>query len=187
MRVLVACKRGTSNPPRNRHGHCLCGPCTEFNRARSRRNNKNPAKLAWKAANKDKMTAYAKDWAERNPEQRRAIVENWRARNPDKVAAMSAKAGARWSKENSGKRNAITRKRQAAKLQRTPKWADLQAIQSVYVEAAALTRATGIPHEVDHILPLQGETVSGLHVASNLQIIPRSTNRAKRNSVTESA
>ena len=38
-------------------------------------------------------------------------------------------------------------------------------------------------NEVDHIIPLQGQFVSGLHVPENLRVIPRSINRSKRNKV----
>lgn len=184
---MSACKRGTENPPRDRWGHCLCEPCTEFNRARWRlqNNNPSPARLTWKATNKDRMNAYSREWIKRNPEKRKAIVEDWRSRNPDKVAAMSNRAGAKWSKTNKGKRNALTRKRMAAKMRRTPAWASLSAIKAFYIEAAAISERTGIPHEVDHVIPLQGKNVSGLHVESNLQIIPRSVNRAKQNILRE--
>lgn len=72
-------------------------------------------------------------------------------------------------------------KRRAAKIQRTPPWADLDAMRAVYDEAARLSRESGILHNVDHIVPLQGKTVSGLHVANNLQILTASENSRKRN------
>lgn len=71
--------------------------------------------------------------------------------------------------------------RRSAKLQRTPPWADLDAILLVYNKAAKLTRETGIPHHVDHVIPLRGKTVSGLHVAQNLQILRRDENLTKSN------
>lgn len=74
-----------------------------------------------------------------------------------------------------------TNKRRAAKLHRTPPWADEAAIHAVYAEAQRITRDTGIPHHVDHIVPLQGKTVSGLHVHTNLQILTGSENSKKRN------
>lgn len=72
-------------------------------------------------------------------------------------------------------------KRRAAKLQRTPAWADLDAIRAVYLEAQRRTRETGIQHHVDHEIPLQGRLVSGLHVHNNLQILTGSENSKKRN------
>lgn len=63
----------------------------------------------------------------------------------------------------------------------TPKWANRSAIKDVYSEAIKKTKQTGIRHEVDHIIPLRGKNVNGLHVAENLQVIPASINRKKSN------
>lgn len=71
--------------------------------------------------------------------------------------------------------------RLAAQLQRTPQWADLKAIESFYIEARRLTAETGIEHHVDHIIPLRGRNVSGLHVETNLQVIPAEVNKRKSN------
>jgi hypothetical protein len=71
--------------------------------------------------------------------------------------------------------------RHAAKLERTPKWADTEAISKIYEKARLLTKETGVAHEVDHIIPLRGELVSGLHVESNLQVITADENRRKNN------
>jgi len=73
------------------------------------------------------------------------------------------------------------RKREAKKLQRTPSWANMEAIRAFYDEAARLTTETGIVHHVDHKYPLQGKLVSGLHVETNLQILTGSENSRKRN------
>jgi hypothetical protein len=72
-------------------------------------------------------------------------------------------------------------KRRTARLNRTPHWADMKAIRAVYAEAQRLTRETGIAHHVDHIIPLQGELVSGLHVPNNLQLLTASENSKKHN------
>jgi 3-keto-L-gulonate-6-phosphate decarboxylase len=73
------------------------------------------------------------------------------------------------------------RTRQANILKRTPSWADLEAIKALYVKARALTIATGIKHHVDHILPLKGKTVSGLHTHQNMQVITAAENLKKYN------
>ena len=76
-------------------------------------------------------------------------------------------------------------KRRAAKLHRTPAWlsADqLDQIRLVYQLAADLTESTGVPHHVDHIVPLQGALVSGLHVPWNLQVLSAQENCSKGNS-----
>lgn len=92
---------------------------------------------------------------------------------------MNAKSGKKWASANKGKRLASIRSRQLAKKMRTPKWADKEEINKIYIKAEAVSKHTGIPHEVDHIIPLQGKTVSGLHVHTNLLIITRSDNRSK--------
>ena len=72
-------------------------------------------------------------------------------------------------------------RQRALYLQRIAPWADHSLIAAIYTEAAHLTRLTGIEHEVDHIVPLLGARVSGLHVEHNLRIIPKAHNRAKGN------
>ena len=69
----------------------------------------------------------------------------------------------------------------ASKDNRTPAWADLDAIRAIYKDCAAINRVSSTRHEVDHIVPLRGELVSGLHVAHNLQIIPAVENSSKGN------
>ena len=72
-------------------------------------------------------------------------------------------------------------KRRAAKLLRTPAWADFVLIMNFHAQAQKLTLETGVVHHVDHIYPLQGKLVSGLHVHNNLQILTASENSVKRN------
>jgi hypothetical protein len=58
----------------------------------------------------------------------------------------------------------------------TPAWADRPAIRRIYAEARSVTARTGIAHHVDHVVPIDGITVCGLHVAGNLRVIPASVN-----------
>lgn len=183
MRVLIACKRGNI-AGRDRSGHCLCVDCkyakAEYRKRTAAR--KRQYCKQWVAKNPDRAKSYSRKWIKNHREQRRAIERSWREKNADKVRAMSASGGAKWSAgKGRAKRNLLTRSRVAAKLRRTPFWSDLSAMEGFYEEALRITRETGVPHEVDHVIPLQGKTVSGLHVAGNLQVIPRSMNRAKGN------
>jgi hypothetical protein len=94
----------------------------------------------------------------------------------------SAKLKSReWRKNNPGKRNALKANYRAAKLQATPIWADLKAIELFYIEAQDLSKLMGEWYHVDHIIPLRGKNVCGLHVPANLQIITATENLRKQN------
>lgn len=78
-------------------------------------------------------------------------------------------------------KRAYSSRRRANKTGNCPAWANLDAIKMVYEQAQELTKATGIQHHVDHIIPLLGKTVSGLHVHEKLQVIPALDNLRKHN------
>lgn len=86
-----------------------------------------------------------------------------------------------WTKKNAAKNRAKVRAHEAKKLRAMPAWADRTAIQKFYDEAVRLSRVTGIPHQVDHIVPLNHPLVCGLHVPANLRVISAAENAAKRN------
>jgi hypothetical protein len=71
-------------------------------------------------------------------------------------------------------RTHYTRLNQLSRQQQTPKWADLEKIKQFY-----LNRPTGF--HVDHIIPIKGKSVSGLHVENNLQYLPADENMKKLN------
>lgn len=171
MRVLIACKNGNF-AERDAQRHCLCAECKAEAYAR---------RCAWRKRNPDRVKAYSAKWNAANQEQRRLIEKCWKLRNPESVAEHNRKAGKKWAANNKPRRLASVRARQLAKRLRTPAWADKGKILSFYEEAARLTGETGVPHEVDHIVPLQGALVSGLHVHQNLRVVSRSENRSKQN------
>jgi hypothetical protein len=104
-------------------------------------------------------------------------VQAWRIANREKHRAQTKK----YADQNLFQTNARMAKRRASRRNQMPYWADSDRIKEIYKAAKKLTLDTGIPHEVDHIIPLQGELVSGLHVHYNLQILPRDQNRSKGN------
>jgi len=77
-------------------------------------------------------------------------------------------------------------KRKAAKLKATPSWANLEEIKKVYAESKKLSEETGVLHHVDHVVPLRGKAVCGLHVHYNLQVITAIENSRKYNKMVES-
>jgi hypothetical protein len=123
-------------------------------------------------------------------------IDKWKSENPDKVEKIKQVSNGRyfssnrekvlekhreWHRKNPSKRLALENKRRAAKLQRTVPWLNAGhkfEIDCVYKYCSAL-RMAGLKFEVDHIVPLQGELVSGLHAPWNLQVIHEFDNRSK--------
>tara|TARA_B110000285_G_scaffold206376_1_gene244898 strand:+ start:87 stop:545 length:459 start_codon:yes stop_codon:yes gene_type:complete len=97
-------------------------------------------------------------------------------RNEDNVRKLQ------WKRDNMGYVSHINNIRRAAKIHRTVSWGNDDAIKKIYDERAALNYEHGKgTHHVDHIIPLQGKYVSGLHVENNLQILTAAENLRKGN------
>lgn len=98
------------------------------------------------------------------------------------------KRNRRHFKNNKDYYNAKNAKRRAAKLERTPSWlieSDWNRINGRYALAQHMQHLTGDIYHVDHIIPLQGDEVSGLHVPDNLRVVLASENLSKGNSFME--
>ena len=96
--------------------------------------------------------------------------------------AKELKRQMKWKEDNKGYVNHINNIRHVKQKQRMPSWADTDAIRKIYEDCAALNEKHGPrSHHVDHIIPLQGKTVSGFHVENNLQILKASDNLKKSN------
>jgi hypothetical protein len=90
----------------------------------------------------------------------------------------------RQSDTGRGKIAAARTKRELSKIQRTPSWVDSDErwmIEQAYTLAALRKKMFGFDWHVDHVLPLQGKYVSGLHTITNLQVIPAVENIQKSN------
>lgn len=120
----------------------------------------------------------------RLPEVKEAKKIKQRIRRLDpEVVAQERLRDAAYAKAHPEKFAMKTRKRKVAKLQRTPFWLNAGQdfeMECIYKYCASL-RSIGLDYEVDHIIPLQGNDVSGLHVPWNLQVITGAENSAKGN------
>ena len=114
--------------------------------------------------NKEVVKAKA---ATRPREHQRQYRETYRINNPD---------------YHKVKCNARRRRHREA----TPAWLTKEQkdnIKQLYIEAQKLTKLTGVRYEVDHIIPLTNDSVCGLHVPWNLQVIPKLENLKKANKI----
>ena len=148
---------------------------------------------AWQRVNPDKMRAKSAAWAKANPDRVKANNAAYYLVNPDKAKAASAvyylansdkaKAySAVWAKAHPDKMSANTAIHRAKEA--APKWlteAHYDEMLAFYTQAKQLELFDGEERHVDHIVPLQGKTVSGLHVPWNLQILTASENISKGN------
>lgn len=136
-------------------------------------------KRAWYLRNREKVLAKAalKDKtakAEYDKERRAIKGDTLRAYDRERAQLPHRKATKReWS-----------RKRHMTVKQATPNWLtelDHLFLKEIYHLAVLRSEATGVDFDVDHIIPLHGKNVSGLHVPSNLQLLPRKQNISKKN------
>lgn len=136
--------------------------------------------LKWRKANPEKQRAYNKKWSALNYEKQSPLQKEWRKANPER----QKKYRKQWRKTNKNLVYAYNAKRRANKLKAIPPWLSPEHHKEIalcYEEAQALRLYTGQEYHVDHIVPLQGKNVCGLHVPWNLQVILARDNLSKGN------
>ena len=125
---------------------------------------------------KECISLLAATWQTQNKERAAINKQRYNENNRQRVAATNR----RIRQSNPSAQRAYLAKKRAAKLVRTASWADKNAMSMWYQVATVLSRG-GVKFHVDHIIPLQGKTVSGLHVENNMQVLPAYINISKHN------
>lgn len=117
--------------------------------------------------NSDGLQSRCKDCA-------KAAVIAWQKRNPEKVNKKISNWKQKTKAWLSPKARAYTKHKHARRKTQTPLWSDQKAVLDFYLKCPS-------GYHVDHIIPLRGTTVSGLHVIENLQYLPAIENLKKGN------
>jgi len=152
-------------------------------------------KAAWDNLNREASRESTRQYTKNNPEAVKSSQAKYRKNNPEAVKASQAKwrknnpeaakaSYTNWAKLNKGAATAKTARRRAIKKGATPSWlssVQLQEIKNFYSLAKDCYLVTGEEYHVDHIVPLQGENICGLHVPWNLQVLPSDLNLKKSN------
>ena len=130
------------------------------------------------AKNKDRIDAHSKKQYAVNRVDRIEKQKQWAEENPSKVRTYKSA----WKKANPGFVREDSVRRRLAYVQQTPAWADARRTRAYYDVCSFFNEVNGYTkYHVDHIIPLRGKRVSGLHVHTNLRVIPARENERKNN------
>ena len=124
--------------------------------------------------------AYKKTYRNRTVEHRAKYLEQWRQANKEHVAQY----GKKYRAKNKELCNYLCQRRKIDKMHRTPAWLtedDKWMMEQAYEIAALRTEMLGVEFHVDHVIPLRGRSVSGLHVPTNLRVVTWLENQRKTN------
>lgn len=130
----------------------------------------NEKSLKWYSENKESQLIKMKEYGMLNRDKNREMCRQYYENNKIEISRKNNE----WRQKNKGLVLSYFREYNLQKAKRVPKWADKETIQKFYIN-----RPEGF--QVDHIIPLFGKLVSGLHVENNLQYLTQSENASKSN------
>jgi hypothetical protein len=133
----------------------------------------------YQLANKETLSAYHRAYHLAHLDKKRQRNNEYGASHREKLREYAKE----YRRRNGGRCAAWSTARKEHIRRATPAWADKVEIRKVYETRFNLSRIVGVPYHVDHIIPLRGKNVCGLHVHTNLQVIPAEENMKKKNSV----
>lgn len=128
--------------------------------------------------------AQDRDYASRNRDKAAKKTSEWYYANRERALKTSRTYGVKWRSENKDKNTAKSNRYRASKLKATPLWLTTEQqkqIESFYWLANLQKELSDDVYHVDHIVPLKGKTVCGLHVPWNLQLLKATDNIIKGN------
>lgn len=111
----------------------------------------------------------------------RVRATEWYRSNLERALANVKAYRPKWVKANPHVIAAKSQRRNAIKANACPVWSDSKRINRVYYIARRVSEITGVEHQVDHVIPLRGKYVSGLHVPENLRVVTAEYNLLKSN------
>jgi DNA-directed RNA polymerase subunit RPC12/RpoP len=112
----------------------------------------------YRALNLERVHAVEAAYRERKRAECNARIRAWKEANPHQAS-----------------------KHRVAKLRAIPAWADVAKIAEIYRLAQRMSRESGEPWHVDHVVPLNSPLVCGLHCEANLDAVPGRVNLSKKN------
>lgn len=165
--------------------------CKQYQAAYYERNKErfNAASKQWYLDNRDKAIKLQKQLYKDDRDAKLRYLKQYRKDNRDKIRAEYEKNATvyrerakQWRQANPTRRRVHEVSRRA-RIRRVAPWADTQLMADIYLYAKTM-RACGVEVHVDHIIPLKGKLVSGLHTHDNLQVVPAKVNLKKSTSFT---
>lgn len=179
------CKHGHVSKRNTKHGDCM--ECRRYNyhiretETRKRRRERYYSNIeqqrhdsvCWYQQNTERALYTRRQYYQHNKERALERQRQWEMQN---IAYVRE-----WQRKYQRENRQHSAKRRASFRQAVPQWYDHDAVALIYKQRQELEEQTNIPYHVDHIVPLNGERVCGLHWSENLQVLPASENIRKSN------